>query len=62
VEEQAPGAVEEQAPGAVEEQAPGAAEEQAQAMVSAAEAPPQGIEGGQRDTQASPFSPLCRWP
>jgi hypothetical protein len=43
-------------------QATGTAEARAQEMVSAAEAPPQGIEGGQCDTQASPLSPLCRWP
>ena len=33
---------------------------QAQATVPT-ELPPQAIEGVQRDTQASPFSPLCRW-
>jgi len=43
-------------------QAIGAAEAQAQEIVSeSAEAPPQAIEGDRRDTQASPFSPLCRW-
>jgi len=41
-------------------QATGAAEAQAQAMVSP-EATPQAIGGDQRDTEASPFSPLCRW-
>ena len=43
-------------------QVTGTAEARTQAMVSTAEAPPQGIEGDQRDTQASPFSPFCRWP
>src|SRR5712691_2243577 len=56
VQAQAIGAAEAQA------QATGAAEAQAQAIGSAAEAPPEGIEGDQRDMQASPFSPLCRWP
>jgi hypothetical protein len=42
--------------------ATGAVEARTQAMVSAAEAPPQGIEGGQHDTQASPFFRLCRRP
>lgn len=51
-----------QAIGTVQVQATGAVEAQAQAMVSATDAPPQGIEGGQRDTQASPFFPLCRSP
>jgi len=41
-------------------QATGAAEAQAQAMVSP-EATPQVIGGDQHNTEASPFSLLCRW-
>lgn len=41
-------------------QAIGAAEAQAQVTVSP-EGTLQAIEGDPRDTQASPFSPLCRW-
>jgi len=52
--------VEAQVIGVVEAQAIGVAGAQAQAMVLVV-VPPQVIEEDQRDTQASPFPPLCRW-